>query len=186
MKNEIIIAGFGGQGTLAAGMLIAKSAIEQGLNTTWFPSYGAEMRGGTANSTAIISDDEIGSPVSFHPDALIALSAQALDKFIPRLAKGAIIISSYKQNIGSDFSFYFIDAVKIAESEINNPKSTNMIMVGALTAALEKRAASGTFLKFENVIAACQNAYLAKPQFAEPNKKALSLGYKLIMNGEKN
>jgi 2-oxoglutarate ferredoxin oxidoreductase subunit gamma len=81
MNYEIILAGFGGQGILSAGRIISVSAILEGRNTTWFPSYGPEMRGGTANCHVIVSDDEIGSPIINNPDILIAMTLPALEKF---------------------------------------------------------------------------------------------------------
>src|SRR3989339_941148 len=92
MQTEIIIAGFGGQGVLFAGTLLAQAAVEENKHTTWFPAYGAEMRGGTANSTVIISAEEIGSPVVGHPSLPLALNNLSLQKFLPRMRQGSIIV----------------------------------------------------------------------------------------------
>ncbi len=89
MQSEIIISGFGGQGTLYAGQVYAYAAMDEGLHVTWIPSYGPEMRGGTANCTVVISDDEIGSPpTALHPRAVIALNLPSLDKYEPLVAPG--------------------------------------------------------------------------------------------------
>ncbi|MDR2860794.1 MAG: 2-oxoacid:acceptor oxidoreductase family protein [Elusimicrobiota bacterium] len=181
MKNEIIISGFGGQGTLLAGALIAQSAVEQDLETTWFPSYGAEIRGGTANSTVIVSDDEIGSPVVFHPNALIALNEQSLDKFVPNLMEDAIIIAPYENRFNGKFNYYFVETTKIAEDETKSSKTANMVAVGALLAALENRVQNKEpFLTCDSAFKACQKAFAQKPQFIELNKKAILAGYNFI------
>ncbi|HRX43541.1 MAG TPA: 2-oxoacid:acceptor oxidoreductase family protein, partial [Clostridia bacterium] len=93
MNYEIIIAGFGGQGILSAGRIISVSAILEGKNTTWFPSYGPEMRGGTANCHVIVSDDEIGSPIINSPDILISMTRPALDKFEKTVRDGGFILA---------------------------------------------------------------------------------------------
>jgi hypothetical protein len=81
MQTEIIIAGFGGQGVLFAGQLLAYAAMDEGKEVTWIPSYGPEMRGGTANCTVVISDEEIGSPMVRNPQAVIAMNLPSLDKY---------------------------------------------------------------------------------------------------------
>jgi 2-oxoglutarate ferredoxin oxidoreductase subunit gamma len=175
MKSQIVISGFGGQGTLLAGMVVAQSAIEAGLNTTWFPSYGAEMRGGTANSSVIVSDEEIGSPVVFSPDALIALNEQSLEKFGARLNSNGIVIAPFSDNnLRKDIDYNFIKVGEIAAS-LGQPKSINMVAVGALLAKLEK--INKPFIKLENVFSACEKAFAKKPEFVEVNKKALSAGF---------
>src|SRR3989338_5832303 len=89
---SLLIAGFGGQGILFAGKLLAQSAMLEGRHVTWFPSYGAEVRGGTANCTVIISDEMIGSPVVRNPEILVVMNEASLDKFQPRLKSGGILI----------------------------------------------------------------------------------------------
>ena len=81
METSIIIAGFGGQGVLFAGQILAYAAMESGMEVTWFPSYGPEMRGGTANCTVILSDEEIGSPAVRNPKAVVAMNLPSLDKY---------------------------------------------------------------------------------------------------------
>ncbi|MBE3040812.1 MAG: 2-oxoacid:acceptor oxidoreductase family protein, partial [Chloroflexi bacterium] len=86
MQTEILIAGFGGQGVLFAGQLLAYAAMDNGREVTWIPSYGPEMRGGTANCTVIISDEEIGAPMVRNPQALISMNLPSLDKYEPSLS----------------------------------------------------------------------------------------------------
>ena len=173
MKEEIIIAGFGGQGVLLAGMVLAQAALESDLHTTWFPSYGAEMRGGTANSTVIISDEEIGSPVVASASALIALNKQSLDKFSANLKKNAIMIydSSFSGPMGpGEKGLTKIPASEMADSRLGNLKAANMI-------------ALGLYIKKSNVVTlakaktACEKAFEGNKKLIELNLKALELGY---------
>ncbi|MCA6085267.1 2-oxoacid:acceptor oxidoreductase family protein [Candidatus Endomicrobiellum agilis] len=191
MQNEIIIAGFGGQGVLLAGTLIAQAAVEQGLHTTWFPSYGAEMRGGTANSTVVVSSDEIGSPLAFNPNALIALNEPSLNKFMSRLAGDAVIIANSSiipQNTEYKVKPYFIPATDIADKEIKNLKAANTVAVGTLIKALEvqrlnipeRQNTDEKGLILESVLSACEKIFSSKPQLIEVNKKAIQAGYDFI------
>ncbi len=171
--NEIIIAGFGGQGVLLAGNILAQSAMEEGLNTTWFPSYGAEMRGGTANSTVIISDDEIGSPIAFNPSGLIALNALSLDKFLPKMSEKAVIIANSSIINKDDYknkNIIFIPISEIADKEIGNIRAANMVAVGALVKALNVPS-------LENVLNAVKTAFAKKEGLSELNIKAVKAGY---------
>ncbi|MDR1940768.1 MAG: 2-oxoacid:acceptor oxidoreductase family protein [Endomicrobium sp.] len=188
MKHEIIVAGFGGQGVLLAGTLIAQAAIEQGLHTTWFPSYGAEMRGGTANSTIVVSDEEIGSPLAFNANALIALNEPSLNKFLPRMAKSAAIIvnsSIIAQTEKFTENTYFVPLSEIADKTIGNIKTANMVSVGALIKALELCAdhickMENKILNINSAVKAVETAFYAKPKLVDINKKAVLAGYDFI------
>ncbi len=92
MQQEVIFAGFGGQGVLFAGQLLAYAALEQGLEVTWIPSYGPEMRGGTANCTVVVSDEEIGSPMVAHPGAVVAFNGPSVDKYAPLVKPGGWLV----------------------------------------------------------------------------------------------
>ena len=92
MKQEIIIAGFGGQGVLSLGKILAYSGIMQGLEVTWMPSYGPEMRGGTANVTVVLSDRPISSPIAHEYDTVVVLNQQSMDKFEETVKSGGILI----------------------------------------------------------------------------------------------
>ena len=184
MYNEIIIAGFGGQGVLLAGTLMAQAAIEQGLHTTWFPSYGAEMRGGTANSTVIISADEIGSPIAFNPNALIALNEPSLNKFMPRMIEGSVIIANSSIiPSGKEYKIkpYLVPVTDIADKEIKNIKTANLVAVGALIKALEINSENPSdAVTLKSALAACKKAFSSKPEFIEINKKAIQAGYDFV------
>jgi len=94
MKTEIICSGFGGQGALTIGKFLAKAGMGEGLNVSWLPSYGPEMRGGTANVSTVISDKPIASPLVSYPDILIALNQPSIDKFGPNIREGGLLISN--------------------------------------------------------------------------------------------
>lgn len=135
MTEEIIIAGFGGQGVLSLGMILAYSGIMQGKEVSWMPSYGPEMRGGTANVTVILSDNRISSPIVQDYDTVIALNQQSLDKFEKSVKKGGTLI--YDPNGISrlperkDISIYTIKATEEA-TNLGNQKTFNMVVMGAL------------------------------------------------------
>jgi len=190
VQNKIIIAGFGGQGVLIAGILIAQIAIEEDLHTTWFPSYGAEMRGGTANSTVIISSDEVGSPVVSIPDTLIALNELSLNKFIPKMNDETLIIANLNvlQNKKYNPKFHSIPITDIADKTIKNLKTTNMVAVGLLIKLLEKnttdpkdtKKSDEKVLHLESALHACEKVFESKQQLIEINKKAIQAGYNFI------
>lgn len=135
MQYEIVIAGFGGQGVLSMGKILAYSGLMGGKNVTWMPSYGPEQRGGTANVTVILSDDKISSPILTNYDIAIVLNQPSLDKFLPRVKPGGILI--YDSNgihdtpKREDISIYKIDATEESQ-KMANPKVFNMIVLGGL------------------------------------------------------
>jgi len=139
MQTEIILAGFGGQGILFAGQVLAYAAMDSGLDVTWFPSYGPEMRGGTANCTVIIADEEIGAPVVKYPQALIAMNAPSLDKFEPLVRPdGVIILNASLAARGierDDVRGLEVPANHIAE-ELGDRRLANMVATGALVTLL--------------------------------------------------
>ncbi len=139
MQTEILIAGFGGQGALFAGQLLAYAAMDSGQMVTWIPSYGPEMRGGTANCTVIISDEEIGSPLVRHPAAVIAMNLPSLDKYESEVkAGGVLVVNSSMVNRSvtrQDIKVVTIPGNEIAES-LGDKRMTNMVLLGGLLANL--------------------------------------------------
>ena len=135
MKTEIIIAGFGGQGVLSMGKILAYSGLLEGKEVTWMPAYGPEQRGGTANVTVIISDDRISSPILSHYDVAIVLNQPSLDKFAPKVKPGGILIYDgygiMTPPVRKDVMIYRIDAMDKA-AEMHNAKVFNMIVLGGL------------------------------------------------------
>lgn len=134
-KYEIVIAGFGGQGVLSMGQILAYSGLVGGKEVTWMPSYGPEQRGGTANVTVIISDDQISSPILNTYDVAIVLNQPSMDKFMPTVKPGGILL--YDSNgvahvpERKDVNIYRVDAAEEA-SRMNNSKVFNMIVLGGL------------------------------------------------------
>lgn len=138
MTEDVFMAGFGGQGILLIGNLLAYAAIEAGKNASFFPAYGPEKRGGAAMCSVIVSDEEIGSPVVGRPTAGLFLNQEALIKYYPRIRSGGFCI--YNSSLGnaedcqrSDVLLLAVPANQIA-TEIGNVKLTNMVMLGALLA----------------------------------------------------
>jgi 2-oxoglutarate ferredoxin oxidoreductase subunit gamma len=132
---DVVIAGFGGQGVLFAGQLLAHAALDAGLQTTWFPSYGPEMRGGTANCTVVVADGPIGSPVVGRPQAAIVLNLPSLDRYEPLVAPGGLLVVNTslvdRAVARDDLEVVAIPADDVA-AELGHPKLTNVVLLGAL------------------------------------------------------
>jgi len=135
MQAEIIISGFGGQGTLYAGQLMAYAAMDEAKHVTWIPSYGPEMRGGTANCTVVVSDDEIGSPTALHPTAVIVMNLPSFDKYEPMIKPGGYLVVNEnmvnRAAVRGDIHVLMVPASTIA-MEIGNERAANMVLLGAL------------------------------------------------------
>ena len=174
MKEDILVAGHGGQGVVLAGSLIANAAIEQGLEVCGTVSYGVEMRGGTANSSVTISDKKIGSPVILNPTTILIMNDESLEKFEGKVVEGGVLIlniSECKKKVSrDDVEVIEIEATKIAE-ELGNKRVANVIMVGAylkVRSVLDK----DSFVKVMKKVFP-----RAKEELIELNKKALLRGY---------
>lgn len=139
MQTEIFIAGFGGQGVLFAGQLLSYAALGEGMETTWIPSYGPEMRGGTANCTVVISDEEIGSPMVRNPQAVVAMNLPSMEKYEGSLKPGGVLVINSsiidRQPSRTDISVVKIPANQIAE-ELGDRRMANMVLLGGLLANL--------------------------------------------------
>jgi 2-oxoglutarate ferredoxin oxidoreductase subunit gamma len=135
METSIIISGFGGQGTLFAGQVLAYAALDAGKQVTWIPSYGPEMRGGTAHCTVIISDEEIGSPIVRNPTFAVALNLPSLDKYERLIQPGGLLVANAslinREVERKDIQAIHIPANKIAQ-EIGNMRLANMAALGAM------------------------------------------------------
>lgn len=140
MQSEVIISGFGGQGTLYAGQVYAYAGMDEGKHVTWIPSYGPEMRGGTANCTVVISDEEIGSPSALHPRAVIALNLPSLDKYEQMVAPGGFLIVNEsmvnREPTRTDIHWLMIPSNSIAR-ELGNERVANMVLLGTLEANMK-------------------------------------------------
>jgi len=155
---NIVCAGFGGQGVLTAGLILGKTGVDIGKNVTWIPSYGSEMRGGTANCNLKISDKKISSPFVKDIDVLVVMNMPSIEKFEQKIKPGGVIISN--STMIKDYSFrddvtvVEVDATGIAD-ELENPKGSNIVMLGAL-------AASGKLFDDRTIEEGIQNFFLLK------------------------
>jgi len=134
MEQSVVIAGFGGQGVILAGKILAQAGMDHGLEVTWLPSYGPEMRGGTANCTVVLSDEPVGSPIVDEPSALVAMNRPSLDKFEPIVASGgAIVINESlieRKADRNDVNAQYVRLNDIA-IEAGNARAINMVALGA-------------------------------------------------------
>ncbi len=138
MEHSVVFAGFGGQGVLFAGQLLAHAAADAGLHVTWIPSYGPEMRGGTANCTVVVGDEPIGSPLVRHPDMVVAMNLPSTDKYESLVKSGGIFIvngSLVTRPIDrNDIQVIVIPANEMAE-KLGSQRMANVVMLGALQEA---------------------------------------------------
>ena len=138
MEKQFLIAGFGGQGVLLIGQLIAKAAMREDFEVSWMPSYGPEMRGGEANCAVVISDEEIGSPLVTEPPVLVAMNKPSLNKFMPKMAPGGILLYNASLiedvELRDDVTVIPVPCNQIAE-ELGNQRTANMVMLGAVLGA---------------------------------------------------
>lgn len=175
MERSVIIAGFGGQGVILAGKILAQAGMEHGLEVTWLPSYGPEMRGGTANCTIVLSDQPVGSPIVDEPTDLIAMNLPSLDKFEPTLAKEGTIVAN-KSLINrtvnrDDVHAYFVDAHTLAE-KAGSARAINMVALGAYL-----KATGAVPLDIVKKAMAEMLTAGGKGKFVPLNEKALDAGY---------
>lgn len=175
-ETSIIIAGFGGQGVLFAGQLLAYAGMTAGLNVTWIPSYGPEMRGGTANCTVIISPDPIGSPIVSRPDIAIVLNQPSFEKYETIVKAGGLLIVNdsivTSQTSRDDLEVVYLPANAIAE-EFGTVKMMNMVVVGALLARRR-------LLSLDVIIQTLREHLPAgKAHLIEANRQVLQRGFEL-------
>ena len=139
MQTEIVISGFGGQGALFAGQLLAYAALDAGLHTTWFPSYGPEMRGGTAHCTTIVSSEPIGSPVVRNPRAAIVLNLPSMERYEPLVKPGGVLVVNSsivdERPDRTDLTALLVPGDDIAQA-LGETRVTNLVLLGALLARL--------------------------------------------------
>lgn len=176
MENRLTVAGFGGQGVMMIGQLLCYASVENGREALFLPHYGPEQRGGTANCTVILSDEEIGSPIAKEIECLIAMNKPSLDKFQNQVsADGAIFINSDlidPEAVRKDVKSFAIPVDSLA-AELGSQKVANIVMLGAYVKY------SGFFTEEEILGTVC--AKLAKkPEFLEMNKQAVKIGMSKI------
>ncbi len=177
MKHEeTIFSGFGGQGALFAGKLLAYTGIAENLYVTWIPSYGPEMRGGTANCTVIVSEEEVGAPIISKPTTAIVLNLPSLEKYGPLVKPGGLLIVNESlvpaRCERDDIRVIYIPASDIA-TEMGNPRMANMLLLGAFVQATGIVSLETVMSELEKHLSERQRKWL------EPNKKALQKGAEL-------
>ena len=174
--KNIILSGFGGQGILFAGKFLAYKGMIEGKEVSWLPSYGPEMRGGTASCSVIVSDEKVGSPIITTPNVLIAMNLPSLDKFESTVEKGGIIIADStlieRKVQRDDVTTYYVPATKLA-SDNGFPTLANMIIVGKLLNVLGEDGAEDIDAVLKKIIPAKRAA------MAETNLKAIQIGASL-------
>jgi 2-oxoglutarate ferredoxin oxidoreductase subunit gamma len=184
MLEQIIIAGFGGQGALFAGQLLTYAGLEEDRHVAWLPSYGPEMRGGTARCTVTVSDELIGSPIADTPSAVIALNPPSLEMFEPRVLPGGLLIvnsSIAKQEVErDDITTIRIPATDLAREEMGNERMANMILLGALVQA------TGVVSLDSVMTALKKNLPERRHHLLEPNRQALQKGWDLAKEALKS
>lgn len=177
MTEEIIIAGFGGQGVLSMGKILAYSGIMQGQEVAWMPSYGPEMRGGTANVTVIISDSRISSPILQEFDTAIILNQQSMDKFEKMVKPGGVLIYDpngiVRHPERKDIKIYKIEAAEEA-ARLKSAKTFNMIVLGAFLKVKP-------IVKLENVIKGLEKSLPSRHHHLIPmNQEAIQKGMDIV------
>ncbi len=176
MLVKTVFAGFGGQGVMSIGRLLAQSAMLEGKNVTYLPSYGAEVRGGTAHCTVAISDEEIASPVASSPEFIVAMNQPSLMRFQNQIKSGGLffINSSLTEAEISrdDINVARVPASNIAE-ELGNPRSANIVMLGAF---IKK----SNLVSLSGIIEELKNTLKNKQKLMAVNKQALMAGYELF------
>lgn len=176
MTHEILIAGFGGQGVLSMGQLLAHAGLLEGREVSWLPAYGPEMRGGTAFCSVIISDEPVGAPVITDPTCLMALNRPSLDKFIGSVQPGGLVfVNSSLIDVKvtrTDVQVYYIPCNELA-AELGNTRVGNIIMLGAFL-ALTKAVAP------EHILTSLGTVLKGKQHLLGVNAKALEKGEELV------
>ncbi len=173
MTKEFIFAGFGGQGMLLIGKFMAMACMLDGKNVSWLPSYGPEMRGGTANCSVIVSDDAVASPIVGQADAVVAMNLPSLDKFEPMVKPGGVLVINSsiieRKSVRDDITVVYCDAMKLAD-EVGNPKGANVAILGALLAKMP-------IVSVDKMMEAIRiELGERKLRFLDGNKKALVAG----------
>ncbi|HKL13177.1 MAG TPA: 2-oxoacid:acceptor oxidoreductase family protein [Halanaerobiales bacterium] len=173
MNEEIIMAGFGGQGIMLMGKLLSYAGMKEDKEVSWMPSYGPEMRGGTANCTVIVSDKKIPSPMSSRPDTIIVMNLPSLDKFLPKVKSGGTVFMN-SSLIGKDVEREDVKVIKVPANkianELGNARVANMVMLGSY---IEEK----DIVKPETVKKSLESVLSARNQdLIEMNVKALERG----------
>lgn len=181
MQKEVMFAGFGGQGILLIGKILASAAMDRGFQVAWVPSYGPEMRGGTAYCTVVISDRAIGSPIIKNPSHLVAMNRPSLEKFINAIKPGGVVmINSSLIDIGAGRDD--VDALLVPTNELavaaGSAKTANIVALGAFVAR-------SNIIEFEAIREMVKQEFATKAKLIPLNMDALERGRELAMKDRK-
>jgi len=173
MQEEIIVSGFGGQGALFAGQLLTYTGMDEGLHVTWIPSYGPEMRGGTAHCIVILSDDDIGSPIIREPTVCIVMNPPSMEKYEPLIKPGGLLVANStlirSRSEREDITVVYVPANELA-AELGNVKMANVILLGAMLGMRE-------ILPIDSIKRTLdEHIPQRRKHIIEPNKRALDRG----------
>ena len=179
-QHEVMFAGFGGQGILLSGKILASAAMDKGFQVAWVPSYGPEMRGGTAYCTVVISDRGIGSPIIKNPSHLVAMNRPSLEKFVNTVKPGGVVlINTSIIDIGAGRDD--VDELKVDTNEIaiaaGSAKSANIVALGAFVAR-------SNIIEFEAIQAAVKKEFGKKAKLVPMNLDALERGRAIALKGK--
>jgi 2-oxoglutarate ferredoxin oxidoreductase subunit gamma len=177
MHEEVIISGFGGQGALFAGQLLTYTGMDEGWHVTWIPSYGPEMRGGTAHCIVILSDDDIGSPIIRQPTMCIIMNPPSMDKYEPLVKPGGLLVANStlvrSRSQRDDIEAVYVPANELAAS-LGNVKMANVVLLGAMLGRRE-------ILPIESIKRTLdQHIPERRKHIIEPNKRALDRGVQFV------
>jgi 2-oxoglutarate ferredoxin oxidoreductase subunit gamma len=176
MLIKAVFAGFGGQGVLSMGLSLTQAAMLEGKNVTYLPSYGAEVRGGTANCTVAISDEEIASPVASSPEFVVAMNQPSVIRFQNQIQSGGILFVN-SSLVEAEVKRGDIDIVRVPASSIaeklGSPKSANMVMLGALTKKTN-------VVRLSSLMEGLKDTLKGKQKLVAINEKALTAGYDVV------
>ena len=175
MYSDVIMAGFGGQGIMLIGRILAYCGMIEEKHVVWIPSYGPEMRGGTANCTVVVSDSPIASPIIANPDSIVVLNKPSLDKFEPKVKKNGLIVINEtlidRKSNRDDVKCIYTPGNKIA-MELGNAKATNMVMLGTYVGATQ-------IIKKESALKGIKDALASKEKLIPLNLEAFEKGYEI-------
>jgi 2-oxoglutarate ferredoxin oxidoreductase subunit gamma len=177
MQEEVIVSGFGGQGALFAGQLLTYTGMDEGYHVSWIPSYGPEMRGGTAHCTVILSDDDIGSPIIREPTICIVMNPPSMDKYEPLVKPGGLLVVNTtlvrRRATREDIQVVYVPANELA-AELGNVKMANVVLLGAMLG-------TRPILPLESIKRTLdEHIPVRRRQIIEPNKRALNRGVEFV------
>lgn len=180
MITRTIFSGFGGQGVLLMGYVLSHGAMAKGLNVTYFPSYGAEMRGGTANCTVTLSDKKVASPVASNPDVLVAMNFPSLEKFLPTVVEQGLVFLNAslieEPPSRSDVECVRVPTLELAQ-EVGSERTANMVMIGVVCA-------KARLLNLEETITGMRAALKGREKLFKINEKGIERGFAFAAQGK--